>query len=75
MRKKIFEELLHFYKEKMVYAIMSGTRRPSLEAIVSLENKLNIPVSAWLDIKSYLQENDTKEQCTSATTPQKEGVA
>ena len=62
MKNLIFRELLKHYKEKMVYAILSGNRKPSLEVIISLQKSINIPAEVWLDIKSYIRENNTKQK-------------
>jgi plasmid maintenance system antidote protein VapI len=75
-RKILRTKLLNFgYSSVMVRKLIQGTTKPTADKMFKLEDMFNIPVSAWRDIKSYLQENDTKEQCTSATTTQKEGVA
>ena len=38
-----------------------GETKPTADKMFKLEDEFNIPVSAWRDIKSYLQENDTKK--------------
>jgi len=57
MKKNIFNELIKVYSNKMAYAILRGERNPSLKAIVLIEESLDIPTKAWLDIKSYLKNN------------------
>lgn len=54
MKKEIFNELKTHYSDKMAYAILSGSRKPTLEIIVSIQKLLGVPAEAWLDIKSYL---------------------
>ena len=60
-KKDLFKILQGYYKsEKTVYAILSGSRRPSYEKIMSLNREHDIPFDVWLDITSYI-ENDTKK--------------
>jgi len=40
---------------------LSGLTRPTAGKMFKLEDEFGIPVSAWRDIKSYLQNNDTKQ--------------
>ena len=62
IKNKLIKILSDVYSKDSVKSIMSGRRRPSLENIALFEKKYNIPFDAWLDIKSYLQDNDTKHQ-------------
>jgi len=54
--KKILEQ---YYKPDMVKSIMLGRARPSYEKMI-IFNKHKIPFTAWLDIRSYM--NDTKQK-------------
>jgi hypothetical protein len=66
MKREILKEiLLKHYVNSAANSILRGIRKPSYEVMVELDKKHNIPFNSWIDIKSYLQENDTK------TTPQK----
>ena len=38
----------------MVYAVLQGKRKPSLEAMVAVEKSLGVPIKEWLDITLYL---------------------
>ena len=40
----------------------NGLTRPTADKMFKLEDEFGIPVNAWRDIKSYLQENDTKQK-------------
>jgi len=40
----------------------SGITKPTADKMFILEDKFNIPLSAWRDIKSYLQKDDTKNK-------------
>ena len=62
--------LCNFEKSNMA-RLEAGKTNPTLEKIFKMEDLFNIPVSAWRDIKSYLQKNDTPKKGTT-TTPQGE---
>jgi hypothetical protein len=66
-RKKLQTFLLDFYKPAMVNAILRGTRKPKLDVIIEAENALEIPASAWGDIKGYLHHPKTTDK---QSTPQ-----
>ena len=40
----------------------NGLTKPTADKMFKLEDEFGIPVNAWRDIKSYLQENDTKQK-------------
>ncbi len=40
---------------------LCGLTKPTADKMFKLEDEFGIPVSAWRDIKSYLQDNDTKQ--------------
>lgn len=61
-RSKLIKILSNVYSKDSVKSIVSGRRRPSLENIVKFEKENNVSPSVWLDIKSYLQDNDTKQK-------------
>jgi len=66
MKTKLFNELTKHYGKKMVYAILNGTRKPSLEVVSKIEETMNIPAKAWLDIKSYIENsNSSKAELSS----------
>jgi len=54
--------------EHTINSILCGRRRPSYEKILELNEKHKIPFTAWRDIKSYLQENNTKQNGTTTRT-------
>lgn len=41
---------------------LNGIIKPTADKMFKLEDEFGIPVSAWRDIKSYLQENDNKQK-------------
>jgi len=45
----------------------------SVKSAIRLEDELGIPVRAWLDIKSYL-DNTTSKQATNSNTKPKEKI-
>ena len=47
--------------ENLAGKYLRGVARPSYENICELHSKKIIPFTAWQDIKSYLQNNDTKQ--------------
>ena len=58
--KKILETL---YKSNItINHISRGDRKPNYNNMLILKEKHNIPFEAWRDIKSYLQNNDTKSK-------------
>ena len=67
MKKILLKKLQEFYSEKMAYAILSGNRKPKYEVIIALHKNSEVPFDAWLNIKSYLRENDTKQSTKHAT--------
>jgi len=40
----------------------NGLTKPTADKMFKLEDEFGIPLNAWRDIKSYLQENDTKQK-------------
>jgi len=40
----------------------NGKTKPTANKMFALEDQFGIPVSAWRDIKSYLQENTTAKK-------------
>ena len=40
----------------------NGKIKPTADKMFKLEDEFSIPLGAWRDIKSYLQENDTKQK-------------
>jgi len=58
--KSILEEFYH--SRATVNHILRGIRRPNYENILAINKKYKVPFEVWTDIKSYLQENDTKQK-------------
>ncbi len=59
-RIKLKQILLDFgYKQETVKKIFQCKSRPTILKAIELQNRYNIPCSAWADIKSYMN-NDTK---------------
>ncbi|MDD3468092.1 MAG: hypothetical protein PHE67_13165 [Campylobacterales bacterium] len=56
------------YSIHTINAILCGRRKPNAEIRYKLEKVAKIPFSAWLDIKSYLQKEDTKKGGITTTT-------
>jgi hypothetical protein len=74
MKKKILKQiLLKYYKEPSMFAILRGIRKPSYEVVVELHKKHNIPFDAWLDIKSYI-ENDTKNDKETSSANESKSI-
>jgi len=42
----------------------SGNTKPNMDRAIQLEKEFGIPLTAWRDIKSYLQNNDTKQKAS-----------
>lgn len=47
----------------------SGKTKPTIDKALKMEELYQIPIEAWIDIKTYI-ENDTKNVDTSTTTNQ-----
>ncbi|MFT7861202.1 MAG: hypothetical protein ABXS93_09795 [Sulfurimonas sp.] len=65
MKEKIKTILLDHYGADMVNSILSGRRKPNLEVICDIEERLNIPAKAWKNIKSYMEEPDNFESTSN----------
>ncbi|MBD3843815.1 MAG: hypothetical protein IE909_18445 [Campylobacterales bacterium] len=50
------------YSVHTINAILCGRRKPNPEIRYKLEKVANIPFTAWLDIKSYIQKDSTKSE-------------
>lgn len=44
----------------------SGKTKPTIDKAFIMKELHNIPLEAWLDIKSYLENNTKKAKCTSS---------
>lgn len=55
----------------------SGITKPTANKMFLLEDHFQIPLSAWRDIKSFINstENDTKQSTPNSTTAKDEKVA
>ena len=61
-RKELKKALIGFgYTENTVHKFFQLKIKPTADKMFKLEDEFGIPVSAWRDIKSYLQNNDTKQ--------------
>ena len=66
-RQEIKKSLLEFgYSENTVDKFFQLKLKPTADKMFKLEDEFGIPVSAWRDIKSYLQENDTPKGTNNA---------
>jgi hypothetical protein len=65
-RKKLKQKLLIFgYSEETIKKMFQLKTRPTLLKAIELQHRFKVPCTAWLDIKSYV--NDTKkEEATSS---------
>lgn len=64
-REKLKAILEEFYPSNTtVNHILRGIRRPNYENILAINKKYAVPFEAWRDIKSYLQDNDTKQKAS-----------
>ena len=71
-RDLLKNKLLQFgYSDVMVRKLLQGVSKPTADKMFKLSDEFDIPLDAWRDIKSYLQENDTVHQCTKTNTPKK----
>ena len=54
------------YKKNTIDSILTGRRKPNAEKRYKYEKTYNIPFTAWRDIKSYLQNNNTSKGTNNA---------
>jgi len=60
-RKELEKSLIKFgYSKNTVDKFFQLRLKPTADKMFKLEDEFGIPVHAWRDIKSYLQNNDTK---------------
>lgn len=52
--------LLSVFAESTVRSLLNGNRTPSLKMALKLQEKFNIPVEAWRDIKSFIAKSSQK---------------
>lgn len=50
------------YSTDSIKSIMSNRMKPTADKMFILEDKFNIPLGAWRNIKAYLLDNDTKSK-------------
>jgi len=55
-RKKLKTLLSKYYSKDMTNSILIGRRKPRLEVVIEANEKIKVPLKAWLDIKNYLNE-------------------
>lgn len=61
-RKELKTKLLNsklFSGESTINSLLSGRRYPSFSKAVKLEREFQIPLEAWKDIKSFINESIT----------------
>jgi len=63
-KRKLLKQILinYGYKHSSIKSLMCGRMKPSYDAMLVLHRKYKVPFTAWEDIKSYLQENNTKQK-------------
>lgn len=55
MKRENLKELLNgHYSKHMTDSILVGRRKPKIEVISEAQEKLKVPVIAWVNIKEYL---------------------
>jgi hypothetical protein len=60
MNKQQLMEILKKYMSKpMAYHCLSGKRRPIYDVMYALYKKEGIPLTAWADIKAFIQQHTT----------------
>lgn len=68
-RKELEKSLIQFgYSKNTVDKFFQLRLKPTADKMFKLEDEFGIPVHAWRDIKSYLQENNTKQNGTTTRT-------
>lgn len=66
-RQEIKKSLLEFgYSANTIDKFFQLKLKPTADKMFKLEDEFGIPVQAWRDIKSYLQENPTPKGTNNA---------
>jgi hypothetical protein len=60
--KQKLEQSNLFKNDSSIRSLLNGTRYPSYNKAVILEEKHQVPVEAWKDIKSFLNKSVTKDE-------------
>ena len=74
-RKELKTKLLNsnlFSGESTINSLLSGRRYPSFSKAVKLEREFQIPLEAWKDIKSFINESITSIQNNKQLLAKKE---
>ena len=58
------EALESVYKQRMVYSILSGDRKPSYEAMYELWEKHSIPFQVWRNITDHIEKEEETEKAS-----------
>jgi hypothetical protein len=70
MNRVQFKDILNrYYAKTTINSLLCGRRTPSYRQAVLLEQKENIPLNAWQNIKLYLQENATEQKTCAQEFP------
>lgn len=51
-----------YYSEDSIKSLLCGRRKPSYQNMIILNEKHNIPIYAWKDIKTFLKCSISNEQ-------------
>ena len=74
-RKELKTKFLNsklFSGESTINSLLSGRRYPSFSKAVKLEREFQIPLEAWKDIKSFINESITSIQNNKQLLAKKE---
>ena len=76
MKRKILKQILtKTYSTDSVKSILIGRMKPSYDVMFKLNQKYNIPFTAWSDIKSFITDDYINNNTSKTTTKSIKGVA
>ena len=62
-REQIQKALLaNGYSYDSMKSLMCGRAKPSMKRAIELNKNFKVPFEVWIDIKSYLQDNNTSNK-------------
>ena len=63
MTKQELKNILNnYFKESTVDALLRGSRLPSMKRAIEIHLKHKVPITAWINITSWLENQDIKKE-------------
>lgn len=70
MKREFLKESLaeYGYKHDTIKSLLCGRAIPPAKKMFEIEEKFNIPVHAWKDIKSFISNSNSNNKISNKTT-------